>query len=121
VLGVACTKDPGQSNLYVDLRNQINAKKIGPDQQLIVQNYLLPRLTASIGMQANVVDLAYRSLGYTAGSGDESQWERAFPTWRTYVVLVPRFGRTHRSWRRLRRRPRGARSVPLSFRLCSLP
>lgn len=93
VLGVDCTNDPGQTNMYYDLMGMISSKQLPADQRAIVQQYLMPKLRQSSGMQAAVVDRAYKALGRAAGSAEESQWTRSFESWQTYQRLVPMINR----------------------------
>ena len=75
-----CVKDPQQSSLCDNIRFAINSRKISsPTQSYIVQQYLIPIMRTSVGMQASVVDRAYLYVGEKAntfGSAEESMWTR---------------------------------------------
>ena len=88
-LGVDCTKDPQQRDLWYDLMAQVNGRHIAASESAIVQQYLIPALRRNPGMQAAVVDRAYKYQGKTAGSFEESQWTRQYESWQTYERLVP--------------------------------
>lgn len=90
VMGVDCTTDPGQINLYYDILSFIGSQPIpSRTQETIVRQYLMPFVGARINMKQAIVDRAFIALGRTATPPDETRWLGTYNSWQTYQRLVP--------------------------------
>ena len=90
VMGVDCTTDPGQMNLYYDILSFIGSQPIpNRTQATIVQQYLTPFVSARVNMKQAIIDRAFRALGRTATPPDETKWLGVYSSWQTYQRLVP--------------------------------
>ena len=88
-IGVDCTKDPQMTNLHYDILSSIQSRKTAPNQSAIVQQYLVPMVRKNIGMQQDIIGRAFKALGRSSTSTDETQWTGKFESWQTYQRLVP--------------------------------
>jgi hypothetical protein len=90
VMGVDCSTDPGQLNLYYDILSWLASQPVSAkNQATIVQQFLNPFVSARINMKQAIIDRAFKALGRTATPPDETRWLGVYNSWQTYQRLVP--------------------------------